>query len=314
LRFRNPFQNRWSREWGAAVFQTASLNFAGDRVETRTSVLANTTLLNFWELSYRLSYSPETLNDRLLRGGPFALRPTETLHSLELSTDGRKPIIFNVEALRTTDRSGRDVHSVELEIDWRPLPQARIRVGPSYQGGITTGQYVQSVTDATATATYGRRYVFADVRQREARLDTRVDWTFSPWLSLQLFLQPFASAGEFSRFKEFTTPRAFAFAEYGRERGVATQGANGLTVDPDGRGPATAFLIPRQDFTVRALRGNAVLRWEYQPGSSLFFVWSQQRQVELDAVNFGVANQVGRAFADPGRHVFLIKYSRWIGR
>jgi hypothetical protein len=314
LRFRNPFQNSWSREWGAAVFQTASLNFAGDRVETRTSVLANTTLLNFWELNYRLSYSPETLNDRLLRGGPFALRPTETLHSLELSTDGRKPIIFNVEALRTTDRSGRDVHSVELEIDWRPLPQARIRVGPSYQGGITTGQYVQSVTDATATATYGRRYVFADVRQREARLDTRVDWTFSPWLSLQLFLQPFASAGEFSRFKEFTTPRAFAFAEYGRERGVATQGANGLTVDPDGRGPATAFLIPRQDFTVRALRGNAVLRWEYQPGSSLFFVWSQQRQVELDAVNFGVANQVGRAFADPGRHVFLIKYSRWIGR
>lgn len=314
LRFRNPFQNSWSREWGAAVFQTASLNFAGDRVETRTSVLANTTLLNFWELSYRLSYSPETLNDRLLRGGPFALRPTETLHSLELSTDGRKPIIFNVEALRTTDRSGRDVHSVELEIDWRPLPQARIRVGPSYQGGITTGQYVQSVTDATATATYGRRYVFADVRQREARLDTRVDWTFSPWLSLQLFLQPFASAGEFSRFKEFTTPRAFAFAEYGRERGVVTSGANGLTVDPDGRGPATAFLIPRQDFTVRALRGNAVLRWEYQPGSSLFFVWSQQRQVELDAVNFGVANQVGRAFADPGRHVFLIKYSRWIGR
>lgn len=314
LRFRNPFQNRWSREWGAAVFQTASLNFAGDRVETRTSLLANTTLLNFWELSYRLSYSPETLNDRLLRGGPFALRPTETLHSLELSTDGRKPIIFNVEALRTTDRSGRDVHSVELEIDWRPLPQARIRVGPSYQGGITTGQYVQSVTDATATATFGRRYVFADVRQREARLDTRVDWTFSPWLSLQLFLQPFASAGEFSRFKEFTTPRAFAFAEYGRERGVVTSGANGLTVDPDGRGPATAFLIPRQDFTVRALRGNAVLRWEYQPGSSLFFVWSQQRQVELDAVNFGVANQVGRAFADPGRHVFLIKYSRWIGR
>jgi hypothetical protein len=314
LRFRNPFQNSWSREWGAAVFQTASLNFAGDRVETRTSLIASTTLLNFWELNYRLSYSPETLNDRLLRGGPLALRPTETLHSLELSTDGRKPIIVNVEAQRTTDRSGRDVHQVELELDWRPLPQARIRVGPSYQGGITNAQYVQSVGDVTAVATFGRRYVFADVRQREARLDTRVDWTFSPWLSLQLFLQPFASAGEFSRFKEFTTPRAFAFAEYGRDRGTVRAGANGLTVDPDGSGPAASFLVPRQDFTVRALRGNAVLRWEYQPGSSLFFVWSQQREVELDAANFGVANQVGRAFADPGRHVFLIKYSRWIGR
>lgn len=314
LTFRNPFLNRWSREWGASVYQTIGFNFAGDRNETRTSLLANTTLLNFWELNYRLSYSPETLNDRLLRGGPLALRPTETLHSLELSTDGRKSIIFNVEAQRTTDRSGRDVHAVELELDWRPLPQARIRVGPSYQGGLTTGQYIQAVSDPLAEATYGRRYVFADVRQREARLDTRVDWTFSPWLSLQLFLQPFASAGEFSRFKEFTAPRTFAFAEYGRDRGRVSATTGGLSVDPDGSGAARPFFVPTQDFTVRALRGNAVLRWEYQPGSSLFFVWSQQREVEADAANFGVANQVGRTFADPGRHVFLIKYSRWIGR
>lgn len=314
MTFRNPFLNRWSREWGASVYQTVGFNFAGDRNETRTSLLANTTLLNFWELSYRLSYSPETLNDRLLRGGPLALRPTETLHSLELSTDGRKSIIFNVEAQRTTDRSGRDVHSVELEVDWRPLPQARIRLGPSYQGGITTGQYIQAVTDPLAVTTYGRRYVFADVRQREARLDARVDWTFSPWLSLQLFLQPFASAGEFSRFKEYTTPRTFAFAEYGRDRGRVSAATGGLTVDPDGSGAARPFFVPTQDFTVRALRGNAVLRWEYQPGSSLFFVWSQQREAGFDAADFGVANQVGRAFADPGRHVFLIKFARWIGR
>jgi hypothetical protein len=156
--------------------------------------------------------------------------------------------------------------------------------------------------------------VFANVRQREARLDTRVDWTFSPWLSLQLFLQPFSSAGEFSRFKEFTTPRAFDFTEYGLDRGTATAVSGGLSVDPDGSGAATPFFVPTQDFTVRALRGNAVLRWEYNPGSSIFFVWSQQREMEFDAADFGVANQVGRTFADPGRHVFLIKYSRWIGR
>jgi hypothetical protein len=43
-------------------------------------------------------------------------------------------------------------------------------------------------------------------------------------------------------------------------------------------------------------------------------VWSQQREADFDAADFGVANQVGRAFADPGRHVFLIKFARWIGR
>lgn len=314
IRLRNPYQNAWSREWGMALYQTLGWNFAGDRNETRTGVMADAVFLNFWSASYFLSHSPSTVNDRLLRGGPMALRPTETSHSVEVTTDGRKPLIFALQGQRTIDRSGRDTYSVELGIDWRPLPQARIRVGPSYAGGVTTAQYVQAVDDAFAEATYGRRYVFADVRQREARLNTRLDWTFSPWLSLQLFLQPFASVGEFSRFKEFTTPRAFAFAEYGRDRGLVTGNAGGLTVDPDGSGPASSFVVPTQDFTVRALRGNAVLRWEYRPGSSLFFVWSQQRELAFDVANFGVANQVGRTFADPGRHVFLVKFARWIGR
>jgi hypothetical protein len=315
VRYRNPFQNAWSREWGASVFQTIAFNFDGDRIETRTSVLADATFLNFWSSSYRLSYSPETMNDRLLRGGPMALRPTQTLHSLTLNTDDRRTLILSLSGQRTSDPTGRLTQSATAELDWRPLPQARIRVGPSVESGRTTDQYVQAVSDPLATVTYGRRYVFANVRQREARLNTRVDWTFSPWLSLQLFLQPFASTGEFSRFKEFTTPRGFAFAEYGRDRGrfLATTGSD-IVIDPDSDGPARPFVVPAQDFTVRALRGNAVVRWEYRPGSSLFFVWTQQREADLEAANFDVANQVGRAFADPGRHVFLIKYSRWIGR
>jgi hypothetical protein len=156
--------------------------------------------------------------------------------------------------------------------------------------------------------------VFANVAQREARLDTRLDWTFSPWLSLQVFLQPFTSAGRFSRFKEFMTPRRFDFAEYGVDRGTVEAAATGVRIDPDGNGASSAFLVPTQDFTVRALRGNAVLRWEYRPGSSLFFVWSQQREFATADADFGVAGQVGRAFADPGRHVFLVKFARWIGR
>lgn len=156
--------------------------------------------------------------------------------------------------------------------------------------------------------------MFANVDQRELRLDTRLDWTFSSWLSLQLFLQPFASAGAFSRFKEFTTPRRFDFAEYGVDRGSIVATAEGFSVDPDGPGSAAPFSLGAEDFTYRSLRGNAVLRWEYSPGSSIFLVWSQQREQSLDAAQFDVGRQLGRAYGDPGEHVFLVKFSRWIGR
>lgn len=314
LQYRNPFQNRWSREWSGSVYQTVSHNFDGDKVEQRTSLMASTTFLNFWDLSYRLSYSNATLNDRLLRGGPMARRPANVFQTLAWNSDFRKPLVLSVTAARNSDASGRRGHALSMNVEWRPAPQARIRIGPSYEGGRTTDQYVQAVSDPLAVATFGQRFVFANVEQHEARLNTRVDWIFSPWLSLQLFLQPFASAGRFSGYKEFLQPRQFAFAEYGRDRGTLVRTPNGLTVDPDGAGAAPGFLIAPQDFTVRALRGNAVLRWEYQPGSSLFLVWTQQREQLLDEGRFDVTSQVGRAFADPGRHVFLVKFSRWIGR
>ncbi|WP_396214191.1 DUF5916 domain-containing protein [Gemmatimonas sp.] len=315
LQYRNPFIDRFSREWSATLYSTHSTNFDGDLLEQRYALFTEAILLNFWEISAFSSFAPATLNDRLLRGGPLAQRPRALSQGLSLSTDRRKTLIFGLDLSRTSDVAGGRSTGVEGSIDWRPLPQMRLRVGPELSANQAVDQYIQTEPDAQAVGTFGARYVFANVRQREMRLNTRLDWTFSPWLSLQLFLQPFASAGEFSRFKEFTTPRDFTFAEYGVDRGTVTRAADGeLTVDPDGAGASAPFVVPAQDFTVRALRGNAVLRWEYRPGSSLFFVWSQQREAELYQSNFDVARQLGRAYADPGRHVFLIKYSRWIGR
>jgi Domain of unknown function (DUF5916)/Carbohydrate family 9 binding domain-like len=315
LTYRNPLLSRFAREYEFGVFTTISDNFGGERVEERAAINLSADFLNFWEATLFGSVSPQTQDDRLLRGGPIARRPAAWGERLELSSDSRKRFIVNAEFVTEGDQSGQRSGGVELELDWRPVPAARLRVGPSYFDQLAPGQFVQAVADPLASSTASARYVFADINQHEARLDTRLDWTFSPWLSLQLFLQPFAASGRFSRFKEFTTPRRFEFAEYGVNRGTVAVNANGgRQVDPDGAGPAIPFLIPNQDFTVRALRGNAVVRWEYRPGSSLFFVWSQQRQQQFDDVRTNVVGQATRTFADPGRHVFLIKFSRWIGR
>ncbi len=316
LTYRNPLQSTLAREYDLGLFTTISDNFDGERIEERVSWNLGAELLNFWSLNVFGSYSPQTQNDRLLRGGPLARRPASWINRVNVSSDPRRHILVSAQLEYSADVSGQRINGATATVDWRPAPQVRIRIGPSYSDQRITGQYVQAVPDALAASTLASsRYVFANVAQHEARLDTRLDWTFSPWLSLQLFLQPFASAGTFTRFKEFTTPRRFAFAEYGVDRGTITPAGSGaLRVDPDGAGPAPAFAIPNQDFTVRALRGNAVLRWEYSPGSALFLVWTQQHEQEFSEARSDVASQATRTFADPGRHVFLVKFSRWIGR
>lgn len=315
LTYRNPLQSSIAREYDLGIFTTLSDNFGGERIEERVSWNATTEFLNFWNLTVFGSFSPQTQNDRLLRGGPIARRPASLVQRVEVTSDSRRTFIANSQLTRSTDASGLTINRAEFGLDWRPAPQARIRLGPSYETQRTTGQYVLTVPASRSSFSWPTRYVFANVRQNEVRLDTRLDWTFSPWLSFQVFLQPFASSGKFSRFKEFTTPRRFEFAEYGVDLGTVTPlGGGDVRIDPDGMGTAGPFTIPNQDFTVRALRGNAVLRWEYQPGSALFLVWSQQREQAFDDVRSNVVGQAGRTFADPGRHVFLIKFSRWIGR
>lgn len=62
------------------------------------------------------------------------------------------------------------------------------------------------------------------------------------------------------------------------------------------------------------LRGNAVLRWEYRPGSALFMVWQQERSGFEPIGDFDFRRDVGDIFRTVPTNVFLIKATYWIGR
>jgi len=173
---------------------------------------------------------------------------------------------------------------------------------------------VRTVPDETADQTYGARYVFSDLDQTNLSLDTRVSWTFTPRLSLQLFAQPFLATGDYSRFKELREPRKWGWDVYGEGTGTISEGGGLYTIDPDGAGPAKAFSLGNPDFNIRSLRGNAVLRWEYRPGSSVYLVWQQRRYHRVPTGEFDFQGDVDALFNTPSENVFALKVSYWWGR
>jgi len=212
---------------------------------------------------------------------------------------------------------------LRLDLELRPDAAVRFRAGPSLTRLHQTRQYVVAATDPTATATYGRRYVFADLDQTTFALEARLDWTFSPHLSLQLYLQPYISAGDYSGYKAFRTPGRFDFDRFGACPGgdpsfVAVSyiceddGVYRADID-GGAGPAPAIAFANPDFAFRSLRGNAVLRWEYRPGSALYLVWQQDRASQLQVGDFEFSRDFGALFREPARNVFLIKATYWFG-
>ena len=118
-------------------------------------------------------------------------------------------------------------------------------------------QYVTSEADANAVNTYGTRYVFATLNQNELSATTRVDWTFTPRLSLQVFAQPLIASGDFTDFKEFARPRQFTFDVYGRDVGTITRdaAAEEYTVDPDGAGSSPPFTFGDPNFNSGSCAG-----------------------------------------------------------
>jgi len=74
------------------------------------------------------------------------------------------------------------------------------------------------------------------------------------------------------------------------------------------------FTFDDPNFTSRSLRGTAVLRWEYRPGSTMFFVWTQQRSGSDAYGDFDFRRDARSLLGDRPDNVFLVKATYWIGR
>jgi hypothetical protein len=151
-------------------------------------------------------------------------------------------------------------------------------------------------------------------------MDTRLNITFTPTLTLELYVQPLIVSARYTGFKEYDRPRSLERTVYqplvGTTQGVGTITtlANGsYKVDPDGTGPAAAFSFANPDFNFRSLRGNAVVRWEFRPGSTIFLVWTQSRSATEAIGNLDLGRDVDALFAARPDNIFLVKMSYWLG-
>jgi len=155
--------------------------------------------------------------------------------------------------------------------------------------------------------------VFATLVEKTLSMTTRVDWTFTPALTLQLFVQPLIASGQYTQFKQFDAPRSRARSIYGVDAGTISYAGGTYTVDPDGAGPAAPFSFGDPNFTFRSLRGSAVLRWEYLPGSTVYFVWTQTRSAN-DPFGTLVPSRDIKGLVGPApENIFLVKLSYWLG-
>ena len=288
-------------------------DFDGNRTGGGVWNNTNVTFRNFMSAWAGFFAQGARANSRATRGGPVMRSPAAAELFGGWQSDGRKAFTVGIEGSASfSGEQGGGGWSVSPSVSWRPASNVSLSFGPEYAVNHDASQYLRRVEDPLAVATYGARYVFGDLDQRTLAANIRANWTFTPALSLELFAQPLVSSGRYRRIRELRAPRSFDFLDYGMEGSTIDRESG--TIDPDGEGPAAAFQVGQPDFTFASLRGNAVLRWEYAPGSALFLVWTQDRSLGSDDGRFRPGSSFGDLLSAPGRNVLLVKASYWLGR
>jgi hypothetical protein len=309
LSYQEDRPRRALRRWSLGSSQLGGgWSFAGERRAAVANLTASADFTNYWTGSLSLDHEWPALQVEALRGGPALLRPARDALAASLVTDTRRvsQLGMDVRAFRETETGSHQLSLGPL-LSLRPADRFAFSVGPALDWTTNGWQYVG------APAPAGRpHYVLARLRQTTVSLTTRVDLAFSPRLTLQLYAQPFASAGRFDRYAEVASPRAARTADRVRvfepERMSSDPAGGGWRFDLGADGLAT---LPDPTFHVRDLHANLVLRWEYRPGSALFVVWSQQREAALAGPFTHPVGEVFGPFALRPDDTLLVKLSYW---
>ncbi|MDA0327725.1 MAG: DUF5916 domain-containing protein [Gemmatimonadetes bacterium] len=317
----NSFHN-WSHEALDDVWSVDSWHNA--RTNGNYSLNLSGQFLNYWNVRTSARYNPRKMSRTATRGGPMMVGPASTNWTLNVNSDRRKEVSFGGQLEQGNDHEGRGGSTqISGDVRVRPSDNLAVSVSPRWESATSGDQYVTATNTLPYAPTFGHRYLFADLDRSTLSMEVRLDWTFSPELSLQLFAQPLLSSGDYLQYKQLNASQSFDFNDFGV--GVAqvlpgevrcsaaicdVDGTQFVDFDNDG---VTDYSFSDRDFNVRSMIGNAVLRWEYRPGSTVFLVWQRTQAGRSSNGTFDFGRDLGALFDAPAENRFIIKVNYWLG-
>ncbi len=286
-------------------------DFGGIKNSEAYYLLGSGQLKNYWGGEILTAYYTDALSNNLTRGGPLMLYPSFVFTRCNFYTDNRKPVVGSVFGTYFENTAGSHSWTARLSLKIKPTSNISVSLGPGYAYEDSVSQWVDNIGDSLMTETFGTRHIFATLKQKTIYAEIRFNWTFTPKLSLQVYLQPFISNGQYSGFKELAQPETFNFNVYGEGNSTISYDgeAEEYFIEPDGPGAAEGFYLSDPDFNFKSLRGTMVLRWEFRPGSILYLVWTQNRSDDSNPGDFQFGRDIGNMFSTSGTNVFMIKFS-----
>jgi hypothetical protein len=274
------------RTYTAILEQTNNMNFNGKYLESSSHLLLNGEFKNKWGASLNLIWISESLDTRILRGGPEMKMPYTLMSFGEIRTDFSRKI-YGQFGYEYTQRAEKSAKSFMLSpgLVLRPVNSVKLSLSANYGRNLDDLQYVNYIK-----STPQNRYILGTIDQETFGLTLRLDCSITPEFSLQYYGSPFISKGQYSNYKEVVEP---------------------LNIDYSSRFNPYTGTIGSPDFNFHQFRSNMVAKWEYRPGSYVFLVWADDRTGSANPISTDIIGSMNQMWNIHPGNIFLIKLNYW---
>jgi hypothetical protein len=296
------------RRWSAWQNLEGEWNFGGlpTGAELRSGVWGQ--LTNYWSINLEAAHGRATYSDDKSRGGVVLGVPGWNSVNLNAnSPDLQRPNAVSGGGSCTWGEDRRLAVDAWAFGRFRPLPTVEIRVNPSATRSWNPAQYIDTLIP-TDTGLDNDLAIFSRLDYREARLSTRLRYTFSPRLRVEIYAEPFMASLRFNDPGRPAGARSQHIERY-KAHGLLDPVSNGAWLINEEGGQ---LAVPQPDAEFISWRSTCVLRWDWSLGSSLHLVWQQDRVRFIPRDDPARTPDPLHALSIGGDNLIAVKITSWL--
>ena len=262
------------RSVSARFHLSTTYDFDGNYNQIEYRLISEANFSNNWWSEIGFFHRPRNYSNTALRGGPRYRNAKENVNFLFIGSDSRKKLTFRAGyVIAPSEQKSSTFLKLESGITYQPTNSFNISLEPEFEKRSDKTQYVDE-TDFNGTP----KYITAEIDQQTFSASFRLNYTINPNLTIQYYGQPFISRGRYTNFNYITNPVADdlydRFQLFNGDQ-ISFDDTNNLYLFDEDQNGIIDYKIEKPDFSFVQFRSNLVVRWEYIPGSEIFFVWSQ---------------------------------------
>ena len=282
-------------------------NYGGKSFGNSLNAGLRTMLMNRFESTITQTFGWNGVQSRRLRGGPDVRFGQWYALAASFNTDRAKRIMFMLQYTGDYNLPGDySFNTLAPSLTFRLSNYVHLTGKFNYAWNRDRMQYVSAVTQAPRSAP---AYIVGDMDQQTYGLTMKLQVNVTPDVSFQWYAAPFTSTASYHAFKRAMNPesrvRSDRFQPFALDEISLSDGTYHVLNSSDN------YSFANPDFNFNEFRSNLVARWEYLPGSTLFFVWEHSMSNRTSDFMSGWNRNIERMFALPTTNVFMIKLNYW---